>query len=95
MAWIQLSSLAFFRHRAVKLKENRVSGFGLFPQATLLIHLRLTCVSFLTGLYLESGYKDLRCLGKTNMPEGKPIRISSTFSQPCKQATKYSTLKKY
>ena len=40
----------------------RTCGFRLFPQATILIHRRLTCISFLTGLYLECGYKDLRCL---------------------------------
>ena len=27
---------------------------------------------------------------KTNMPKGKPIQISSTFSQTCKQETKYN-----
>ena len=60
-------------------------------QATLLIHQRLTCVSFLTGLYLECNYGELRCLGNTtNMPEGKLIWISSTFSQTCKQETKYT-----
>ena len=43
-------------------------------------------VSFLTCLYLECSYEDLRCLrNKINMPEGKPIRISSTFSQMCKK----------
>ena len=48
-------------------------------------------VSFLTGLYFKCGYEDLRCLlNKTNMPEGKPIPISSTFSQMCKQETKYN-----
>ena len=40
----------------------RTSGFRLFRQATILIHRRLTCISFLTGLYLECGYEDLRCL---------------------------------
>ena len=48
-------------------------------------------VSILTGLYLECGYKDLRILcNKKNMPEGKLIRISYTFSQTCKQETKYN-----
>ena len=37
----------------------RTCGFRLFPQATILIHRRLTCISFLTGLYLECGYEDL------------------------------------
>ena len=40
----------------------RTCGFRLFLQATILIHRRLTCISFLTGLYLECEYEDLRCL---------------------------------
>ena len=67
----------------VKWKEKQVGGFRLFLQTTLLIHGRLTRNSFLTGLYLKCGYEDLQCLcNKTNMPEGKPIQISSLpFSQ--------------
>ena len=34
--------------------------FRLLPQATLLIHRRLTQDSFLDDLYLECGYEDLR-----------------------------------
>ena len=71
--------------------SGRVGGFRLFQQATLLIHLRLSRVSFLTDLYLECSHKDLRCLyNKTNMPEGKLIWISSTFFLTCKQETKYN-----
>ena len=56
-----------------------LGGFGLFPQATLLIHQRLMLDSFLGDLYLECGYEDLPYIRKkTNMPEEKQIRISST-----------------
>ena len=47
-------------------------------------------VSFLTDLYLECSYEDLRCIhNKTNVPEEKQIRISSAFFLACKQETKY------
>ena len=65
--------------------------FPIVSASYTIDHLRLKRVSFLTGLYLECRYEDLRCLrNKTNMPEGEPIRISYTFSQTCKQETKYN-----
>ena len=39
-------------------------------------------LSFQTGVCLECGYEDL--------PVGIPILISSSFSQMCKQGTKYN-----
>ena len=87
--------LSYFGRRPFSDNFYQIGGFRLFPQATLLIRQRFMCASFLTDLYLECGYKCgyedlLHIRNKTNMPEEKQIRISSTFFLSCKQETKYN-----
>ena len=58
-------------HETISVKHSFLGVFRLFPQATLE---RLRHVLFLTDLYLECSYKDLRCLrkvigNKMNTPE--------------------------
>ena len=64
----------------------RTCGFRLFPQATILIHRRLTCISFLTGLYLECGYEicDVSVIKRT-CPKGNQFEFPLPFPKRVKK----------